>query len=74
MSGTGTVMHHAFEGGFYAIDGDDGQHYDPTNLSPAFQQDNLRVKYRIQKLPNNTSTHQYGYVVEVLEINNLTAN
>jgi len=33
VSGTGTVIFLDFEGGFYGILSDDGEHYDPVNLS-----------------------------------------
>jgi hypothetical protein len=43
---TGTVSHLDLEGGFYAIRGDDGVTYDPTNLPPAFQRDGLSSRPR----------------------------
>src|SRR5512139_421225 len=37
----GVVRHREVEGGFFAIEGEDGTMYDPTNLPAAFQKDGL---------------------------------
>ena len=46
VEGTGTMTYLNFEGGFYGIVADDGEHYDPTNLPSEFKVDGLRVKFK----------------------------
>ncbi len=41
---TGQIQRYMRSGGFYGINGDDGNIYRPENLSPGFQVENLRVK------------------------------
>jgi hypothetical protein len=68
VSGTGTVRFFTFEGGFYAIRGDDDETYDPINLPDGFKDDGLRVRFRARLLLDIASIHQAGPVVDVLEI------
>ncbi|MCX6145016.1 MAG: hypothetical protein NTZ35_17575 [Ignavibacteriales bacterium] len=68
---TGTIVFLSFEGGFYGITGDDGKHYDPTNLSPEFQKDGLRVRFEAKKLEGMASYHQWGTLVELITIHKL---
>jgi hypothetical protein len=37
FQGSGTVAYKTFEGGFWAIDGDDGETYDPVDLPSDFE-------------------------------------
>ena len=71
VKGTGKIQYIDLEGGFYGIISDDSEHYDPLNLPSAFQQDDLRVEYRLRILENQSSIHMWGIVVEVLEITKL---
>jgi hypothetical protein len=68
VSGTGTIRYLYFEGGFYGIVSDDGKHYDPTNLSPEFQTDGLRVSFKIKTLENMCSFHMWGTLVIIITI------
>jgi hypothetical protein len=68
---TGTIVFLSFEGGFYGITGDDGKHYDPTNLSPEFQRDGLRVRFEAKELPDRASVHMWGTIVELVTIQKL---
>ena len=68
---TGTVVFLSFEGGFYGITGDDGKHYDPTNLPPEFQKDGLRVRFEAKTLQGMASYHQWGTLVELMTIHKL---
>jgi hypothetical protein len=65
---TGTVVFLSFEGGFYGIVGDDGKHYDPTNLPQEFQKDGLRVRFEAKELPEQASVHMWGTIVEFVAI------
>lgn len=65
----GTVRYFTLEGGFWAVQGDDGVAYDPMNgLAPAFQRENLKVTL-VAKVRNDMSGfHMVGPIVEVLSI------
>ena len=64
----GTVVHKAIEGGFYAIDGDNGRKYDPINLPESFKKDGLRVKVTARRRTDAMSFHMYGAIIEILNI------
>jgi hypothetical protein len=64
----GTVTYKSLEGGFYAIDGDDGKKYDPVNLPEAFRKDGLRVKATARLKPGVMGFHMYGAIVEIVDI------
>ena len=68
---TGTVAFLSFEGGFYGIIGDDGKHYDPTNMSQEFQKDGLRVRFEAKTPQGMASYHQWGTLVELITIHKL---
>jgi hypothetical protein len=65
---TGVVKHLELEGGFYAIRGDDGVTYDPTNLPPAFQRDGLRVEAEARRRDDMMGVHQAGPIVQLVRI------
>jgi hypothetical protein len=71
VSGTGTVRRFDLEGGFFAIAGDDGVTYDPTNLAEEFQRDGLRVRFRARVRDDMAGIHMVGPIVEILEISRL---
>jgi hypothetical protein len=62
------VQFFTFEGGFFAIRGDDGKVYDPRNLAPAFQRDQLRVRFEARILREVVGTHMAGQIVDVISI------
>ena len=64
----GTVLYIALEGGFYGIRGDDAKHYDPINLRPEFRVHGKRVVIRARKRPDVFSSHMWGIIVELLQI------
>ena len=64
----GTVVYKDLEGGFFAIDGDDGQKYNPVNLSESFRKDGLKVKVTARPNADAMTVHMYGTVVEIVEI------
>lgn len=68
---TGTVKHQGIEGGFWGIVGDDGQNYDPTNLTPEFQKEGLRVSFMAVPATNQMSIHMWGTIVEIKSIQKL---
>lgn len=68
---TGTVRFFSFEGGFYAIRGDDSVTYDPTNLATVFRRDGLHVKARLRVRKDLGNTHMAGPIVDILELSAL---
>ncbi|MFC1764915.1 hypothetical protein ACFL6U_22945 [Planctomycetota bacterium] len=64
----GTVVHKKIEGGFFAIDSDDGRKYNPINLSESFRKDGLKVKVTARLRTDAMSIHMYGAIIEVVEI------
>lgn len=64
----GTVTYKNIEGGFYAIDGDDGRKYDPINLPESFRKDGMRVKVTARPRMDALSLHMYGAIIEVVNI------
>ena len=65
---TGVVRHVELEGGFYAIRGDDGVTYDPTNLPPEFQKDGLKVEAEARRRDDMMGIHQAGPIVQLVRI------
>ena len=64
----GTIVHKNIEGGFFAIDGNDGKKYNPVNLSESFRKDGLKVKVTARLKMDAMSIHMYGTIIEVVEI------
>lgn len=66
---SGTVRYFTLEGGFWAVQGEDGVTYDPMNgLEPAFQRENLKVML-VAKVRNDMGgIHMVGPIIEVLSI------
>jgi hypothetical protein len=67
IHGTGTVRYLSFEGGFYGIVGDDGEHYDPLNMPQEFRVDGLRVQFTAN-LTDYVSFHMWGHIVKLISI------
>ena len=68
IQGEGIIIYNDFEGGFYGIIGDNGENYDPINLEKEFQEDGIIVSYTLKVLEDQLSIHQWGIVVEIIEI------
>ena len=64
----GTVTYKNIEGGFYAIDGDNGRKYDPINLPESFRKDGLKVNVTARLKKDAMSFHMYGEIIEVVNI------
>ena len=64
----GTVVYKDFEGGFFAIDGDDGRKYNPLNLPGEFRKHGLKVKVTARLKRNAVSFRMYGSIIEVVNI------
>ena len=64
----GIVTHVALEGGFFAIRGDDGVTYDPTNLPPEFQKDGLKIEAEARRRDDIMGIHQVGPIVQLVRV------
>ena len=64
----GTVVYKNIEGGFFAIESDDGSKYDPINLPESFRRDGLEVKVSARFKKEAMSFHMYGAIIEVVNI------
>ena len=64
----GVVRQSELEGGFYAIHGNDGVTYDPTNLPPEFQQDGLQIEAEARRRDDMAGIHQVGPIVQLERI------
>jgi ABC-type oligopeptide transport system substrate-binding subunit len=69
VTGTGTISFVDVEGGFFAIQSDDGAKYDPTgSLDEDFQKDGLRVRFTLRPKEGVMTTRMWGTPVDVEEI------
>lgn len=64
----GTVVYKDLEGGFYAIEGDDGRTYDPINLPAFFKKNGLRVSATVRYKNDVVGIHMAGDMVEIVDI------
>ncbi len=65
---TGTIVYKGLEGGFFAIDGDNGSKYDPISLPESFRKDGLKVKVTARLRKDAMSIHMYGSIIEIVTI------
>jgi hypothetical protein len=68
VKGIGKIQYNDFEGGFYGIVGENGEYYDPINLQSEYKKDNLKVRFTLKIIENQTSIHMWGTVVEIIRI------
>ena len=64
----GTVVYNDLEGGFFAIESEDGKTYKPLDLPETFQKDGMRVRATVRVRNDVGSIHMAGDIVEILEI------
>ncbi len=67
VSATGRVAYMSFEGGFYGIITDKGDHYLPENLSTEFRKDSLRVYFE-GIITDRITTQQWGRTITLSRI------
>lgn len=68
MSIAGTVVYKDIEGGFYAIETEDGGKYRPTDLPEEYRVDGTRVRVIARTQPESMGIQMYGTVIEIIEI------
>jgi hypothetical protein len=64
----GTIVYKSLEGGFFAIESDDGKTYDPINLPETFKRDGLKVKVNAKLRKDVGSIHMAGDIIEIVNI------
>lgn len=65
---SGTVTYVELEGGYWAIKDDRGNTYIPLNLEQKWQQEGLRVRFRVVEKPDLAGIHMDGTYVEIVEV------
>lgn len=68
VMGTGTIEFLDFEGGFYGIISDDGEHYDPIDMNEEFRVHGLRIYFEAKILEDFGTIHMWGKPVSLLKI------
>ena len=68
----GTVRFFTFEGGFWAVRGDDSTTYDPVGRLPTdFRKEGLRVHLQARMRTDLGSYHMAGPIVDIVSIRQL---
>lgn len=68
---TGTVVWKPLEGGFFAIDADDGKGYDPINLPREYRTNGTRVRITAVERKDMASIHMYGTIIQIRTISGM---
>ena len=61
-------MYKDMEGGFFAIDGDDGKTYDPINLPDSFKINGLKVNITARFRKDVMGIHMVGDIIQIVNI------
>ena len=64
----GTVRYKEIEGGFHAIDANDGKKYDPINLPESYRKDGLMVRVTARIKTDMMNLRMYGQIIEIIDI------
>jgi hypothetical protein len=64
----GTIRRVELEGGFFAIRGEDGVTYDPTNLPAQFQKDGIQIEADARRRDDRAGIHMTGPIVDLVRI------
>jgi hypothetical protein len=62
------VVYKDLEGGFFAIDGDDGRTNNPVNLPEPYKENCMRVKATVRVKNDFASIHMVGEIDEIIDI------
>lgn len=65
---TGQVVYKTFEGGFFAIDGDDGKHYLPLNLPEHARKAGIKVAMDVIIKSGVMTIYNYGIPIEIQDL------
>lgn len=73
LEGSGTVVWHEVEGGFYAIRHAE-KTYEPINLPQEFRTEGMRVYFEAKVREDLAGTHMVGPLIELQTIRQIEAN
>ena len=65
---TGRIRHFSYEGGFFGIEGDDGNIYKPENLSSGYKVEGMRVSVKARPVEKKLLFKPWGTPIRILEI------
>lgn len=68
MELSGTVVFKPMEGGFFAIDGDDGKNYLPLNLPEHARKGGIKVSMSVEIKQGVVTIYNYGIPIEIKEL------
>lgn len=71
---TGKVVSLSIEGGFFGIEGTQGEKIKPLNLPVLLQKEGLLVWLKARKTETTVGIHQWGQYVNIIEISVLPEN
>jgi hypothetical protein len=71
---TGEIVYIDVEGGFFAIQADDGEFYDPINLPDEYKVEGLRIQFLARTQHDMVSYHMFAKIVEILYIAEIKLN
>ena len=63
---TGTATYIDLSGGFWAIKGNDGQNYRPTNMPASMKKEGKSVSVRVKEVEEGFSVFMWGKTVEIV--------
>lgn len=63
---TGKVTYVNLSGGFWGIQGNDGQKYQPTNLPNHHKKEGKKVTLKVKEAENGFSIFMWGQMVEII--------
>lgn len=68
ITGTGTILYLETEGGFYGIEGSDGEHYLPTELPADLRMNGTRVEFTLRPSPSTITMYMWGKPMDITSI------
>lgn len=64
----GTVKYIELEGGFFGIETDGGEKFNPVNLEEKYRRDGLNIVFKYQEAEEQMSIQMWGKLIEITEI------
>lgn len=65
MTITGKIVYQNLSGGFWGIEGDDGEQYRPDDMPSALQKEGLRVRVSLKESGGGMSVFMWGKSVRI---------
>ncbi|GAA0858297.1 hypothetical protein [Aliiglaciecola litoralis] len=71
---TGTIVYKELEGGFFALDSDDGKKYMPRGMDKTLLKHGMKVQVKGHVLKDMLTFQQYGEVLKVVEADEIDSS